>query len=56
MRWRGLIPRKVPQARIVTKAWLLEPCGELASMDDLAAAAEATAVIMKMGGSLCRCG
>jgi hypothetical protein len=56
MRWRRLVPRKVPRVRIVTKAWLLEHCGELASMDDLAAVEEVIAANVKTRGSLRGCG
>jgi hypothetical protein len=54
MRWRELIPRKDPRARVVLEAWLLEPGGGLALMDDPTAAVEATAAIMKTAGRLHR--
>ena len=61
MRWRELIPRKVPRARMATEVRLEEPSGRLASMDDLAAAAEAAATesaiaIVRTRHSLHGCG
>ena len=55
MRWRELVSRKASQVRITTKAWPSELGEELASMEDLAAAAEVAAAIVKMKGSFHEC-
>jgi hypothetical protein len=52
---KRLVCGKASQARITTKAWLLEPGGGLALEDDLVATAEAAATMVKMEGSTHSC-